>query len=136
MLTDIISISGKPGLYKMVSSSEKSIIVESLQDKKRFPVFSNSQVSALKDIAIYTDETEVGLSEVLQNLYTTLDKNPCEVVKGKPTELEELMRKVLPNYDADRVYPSDMKKIFGWYNSLLKNNLIDFSDTAESKNEE
>lgn len=136
MLTDIISISGKPGLYKMVSSSEKSIIVESLQDKKRFPVFSNSQVSALKDIAIYTDETEVGLSEVLQNLYTALDKNPCEVVKGKPVQLEELMRKVLPNYDADRVYPSDMKKIFGWYNTLLKNNLIDFSDTADSKKEE
>lgn len=132
MLTDIISISGKPGLHKLVSSSGKSIIVESLEDKKRFPVFSNSQVSALKDIAIYTDETEVALSEVLQNLYTVLDGKSCEILKGKAIDLEELMKKVLPNYDKDRVYPSDMKKIFGWYNTLLKNNLIAPSDHTDN----
>ncbi len=81
MLKDIIAVSGKSGLFKLVSSGNKSIIVEALEDKKRFPVFGASQVSSLADIAIYTNAEEVHLGRVMQNIY--------EKQQGKPTELKK-----------------------------------------------
>lgn len=124
MLKDIVAISGKPGLYKLVSSGNKSVIVEAMEGGKRFPVFGASQISALQDIAIYTDTTEVQLTEVLQNIYEKLEGQECTLTKSSAKEQSSFMEEVLPNYDQDRVYSSDMKKIYGWYNILLKNDLL------------
>lgn len=135
MLKDIIAISGKSGLYKLVSSANNSIIVEALEGGKRFPVFGTSQVSALKDIAIYTQTTEVQLSEVMQSIYEKLAGEKCIVKKTNTKELVDFMQTVLPDYDEDRVYPSDMKKIFGWYNILLENKLLPIEETKEEKAE-
>lgn len=124
MLKDIIAISGKSGLHKLVSSASNSIIVEALDGGKRFPVFGASQVSALKDIAIYTNATEVPLKDVIQSIYDKLEGKECSITKGNTKELTSLFEEVLPDYDQDRVYASDMKKIFGWYNILLKHNYL------------
>lgn len=126
MLKDIIAIAEKPGLYKLLSSSSggNTIIVEALQDKRRFPVFSSAQPSALADIAIYTDAEEVPLKEVLKLIYEKLDGEQCKVSKGSQEDLRNFMEEILPNFDRERVYPSDMKKIFSWYNILLKNDLL------------
>lgn len=130
MLKDIIAISGKPGLYKLVSSASNSIIVEALEGGKRFPVFGASQVSALQDIAIYTNATEVQLSEVMQSIYTKLAGEKCTIVKSSAKELSSFMEDVLPDYDQDRVYVSDMKKIYGWYNILLKHGLLPIEEAS------
>ncbi|PVX50776.1 hypothetical protein C7377_1092 [Balneicella halophila] len=135
MLKDIIAISGKPGLYKLVSSASNSIIVEALEGGKRFPVFGASQVSALQDIAIYTNTTEVQLSEVMQSIYEKLNGGKCTIVKSKPKELSEFFEEVLPDYDQDRVYASDMKKIYGWYNILLEHDYLPL-ETEEKKAED
>ncbi len=136
MLKDIIAISGKPGLYKLLSSANNSIIVEALEGAgKRFPVFGASQVSALQDIAIYTDITEERLTKVLQNIYDELEGKECTIVKGDAKELSALMEAALPNYDKDRVYPSDMKKIFSWYNILLRNNMLPINEEETATKE-
>lgn len=132
MLKDIIAISGKTGLFKLVSSGNKSIIVEELVGGKRFPVFGASQVSALQDIAIYTDTTEVPLQDVMQSIYEKLEGKETELKKATSEELTTVMETVLPNYDKDRVYTSDMKKLFGWYNILLKNNVLPLSKKEEA----
>lgn len=135
MLKDMIAISGKPGLYKLVSSSSNSIIVEALDGGKRFPVFGASQVSALQDIAIYTNATEVALGEVMQSIYEKLEGKPCTITKGTAKELSAFMEEVLPDYDQDRVYASDMKKIYGWYNILLQHKQLPIKEEKETEQE-
>ncbi len=135
MLKDIIAISGKPGLFKLVSSGNRSLIAEGLEDGKRFPVFGASQVSALQDIAIYTDVTEVPLKDVMQSTYEKLEGKQAEVKKANATELAAFMEQVLPNYDKDRVYASDMKKLFSWYNILLKHNILPLAEEAKEDTE-
>lgn len=135
MLKDIIAIAEKPGLYRLISSASggNTLIVESLQDKRRFPVFSSSQPSALADIAIYTDAEEVPLKEVLKAIYDKMEGQECKIKKGNTSDLKDFMEEVLPNFDRDRVYPSDMKKIFSWYNILLKSKSLDFEDKSETE---
>lgn len=124
MLKDIVAVSGKPGLYKLISSGNKSVIVEAMEGGKRFPVFGASQISALQDIAIYTNAAEVQLTEVMQGMYDKLDGEACTLIKANAKEQSDFMEEILPDYDKDRVYTSDMKKIYGWYNILLKNELL------------
>ncbi len=131
MLKDIIAIAGKSGLFKLVSSGNKSIIVEGLEDKKRFPVFGASQVSTLQDIAIYTNAGEVQLGKVMQNIYEKQEGKPTDLKKASPEELGAFMEQVLPDYDQDRVYPSDMKKLFTWYNILLKHEILPLKESEE-----
>lgn len=130
MLKDIIAIAEKPGLYRLLSSANNgnTLIVESLQDKKRFPVFGSSQPSALADIAIYTDTEEVPLKELFKTIFNKLEGKKCEVKRGNAKDLQTFMAEILPNYDRERVYVSDMKKIFSWYNLLLNNNLLKFEE--------
>ena len=133
-LEKILSISGKPGLYKIISQSKKSIIVESMVDKKRFPVNALNSVSSLGDIAIYTYDEEVPLKDVLKNIFTkengaaTLDPNTDK------KQLLDYFREILPEYDEERVYASNFKKIAKWYNILIATG-FDFSDTDKVEDE-
>lgn len=139
MLKTILSISGKPGLYKLISQGKNMLIVESLDaSKKRFPAYGNEKIISLADIAMYTDEEEVPLYEVLESMNTkengqavTLDSK-----KAKPEELRAYLAEVLPNFDRDRVYVADIKKLIQWYNILIENGITTFAPDADGAEEE
>lgn len=131
MLETILAISGKPGLYKLVSRGNRSLIVETLDEaKKRMPAFAADKVISLADIAMYTDEGEVPLREVLSNLKKKEngEVSAFDYRKASKDELEAYFAEVLPNYDRDRVYPTDIKKLVGWYNLLVKAGITDFDE--------
>ena len=131
MLETILAISGKPGLYKLVSRGNRGLVVETLDEaKKRMPAFSTDKVISLADIAMYTDEGEVPLREVLDSL-KKLEGGQVAAFDYRKASREELggyFAKVLPNYDRDRVYPTDIKKLIAWYNILVKAGLADFDE--------
>jgi hypothetical protein len=136
-LTKILSISGKPGLYKMVGETKSGLIVESLEDNKKSPAFSHEQISSLKEISIYTETDSVSLKEVLKKLKELQQDKPVDNPKKANSDtLKSLFIQVVPDYDIDAVYVSDMKKVFNWYNLLLKNNMLDFTDDDEEPSEE
>lgn len=139
MLETILAISGKPGLYKLVSRGNKSLIVETLDaQKKRMPVFGADKVISLADIAMYTDEEEVPLRRVLKNILEKEEgkKASLDYRKASKEELAVFMGEALPNYDRDRVYPADMKKLLQWYNILVENGITDFDEPALEEKEE
>lgn len=132
MLKDILAISGYPGLYKLVAQNQKNIIVESLDTKKRIPVYQTTKVSALEDIAIYTTEEEVPLVTILEKIYKIENKAVCSVQKNASTnDVKEYFEDILPDYDKDRVYVSDMKKVLTWYNILHAQNMLNFEEKAK-----
>lgn len=133
-LEKILSISGKPGLYKIISQSKKSIIVESLTDKKRFSVNALNSVSSLGDIAIYTYDEEVPLKEVLKNIFKKENGGEALDPNTDKKQLLDYFREVLPEYDEERVYASNFKKIAKWYNILITSG-FDFSDTDKVEDE-
>ena len=138
MLEKILAISGKPGLFKLISGSKRMVVVESLLDGKRTPAYTTDRVISLSDIAMYTEKTEVPLNEVFMNIQKIYGENPIDVdyKKSSETELHAFMAKALPEYDRERVHNSDIKKLIQWYNLLLKNGLTDFSVEGEEKSEE
>lgn len=136
-LDKILAISGKPGLYQLVASSRGGVIVEGLNDGRRFPVSQSANVSALKDIAIYTYSDEIPLRDVFKSIYEKEDGGKAIAHKSSASELNDYMSEVLPEYDQDRVYTSDLKKLFQWYNLLHDKDLLpDFSVEAEEEGEE
>ena len=139
MLEKILAISGKPGLYKLVSRGNNSLIVETLDaQKKRLPVFGTDKVISLADIAMYTDEEEVPLRRVFKNIREKEDgkKTSLDYKKASKDELAAFMAEALPNYDRDRVYPADMKKLAQWYNILIENEITDFEEPKTENTEE
>ena len=137
MLKGIMSISGQPGLFKLVAEAKNSIIVESLVTGKRIPAYSTSKISALEDIAIFTETGEVPLKEVFKNIIEK--ENGGEVTKKESgKDLKSYFDEILPEYDKDRVYVSDIKKIIQWYNLLQSKELLNFDEdeTAETENNE
>jgi len=132
-LTGIIAISGRPGLYKVIAQGKNNIIVESLIDNKRFPAYASDRISALDDISIYTYDEDAPLRELLSAIYKKEGGKECPSHKESLTVLQSYLLDILPNYDQERVYPSDVKKMFQWYNLLHKSgNLI----VVETKEEE
>jgi hypothetical protein len=134
MLETILAISGKPGLYRLVNRGNRSLIVETLDaQKKRMPAFATDKIISLADIAMYTDEEEVPLRQVLKNIYDLEGGKVASLDYRKATkeELADFMAKALPNYDRDHVYPSDMKKLVQWYNILVENGITDFEENKE-----
>src|SRR5690606_10785495 len=119
-LEKIISISGKPGLYKLISQLKSGFIVEDVITKKKASISNSSQVSLLDNIAMFTFDNEVPLFDVFENLAKNEDYKETISHKSSEAELKELMSKSLPNYDTERVYVSDMKKLAQWYNILHK----------------
>ena len=137
----ILSISGKPGLYKLVSRGKANLIVESIdQQHKRMPVFASDRVTSLGDIAIYTDSEDMPLMKVFANLLKVEEGKPASInyKKCKSAELREYFATILPDYDRDRVHDSDIKKLLQWYNLLVNNGFTDFEEPEaeeEEKNE-
>jgi len=128
MLKGILAISGQSGLFKMVAESKNNIIVESLDTKKRFPVYATSKVSALEDIAIYTFDNDVPLKDIFKSISEKEEGGPAISVKASGNELKAYFEEILPDYDKDRVYVSDMKKVILWYNILQENEMLDFTE--------
>lgn len=133
MLKGILSISGQSGLYKMVAETKNNIIVESLETFKRIPVHSTSKVSALEDIAIYTENGDVPLKDIFKAIYDKENGGVALSAKASVNELKSYFVNVVPDYDKDRVYISDIKKVLLWYNALQQKGLLSFS---EQENEE
>lgn len=134
-LEKIISVSGKSGLFKVVSAGKVAVVAESLVDGKRQPILSTQRVSTLADISMFTHEEDVPLKQVLlnmRNVYAEAE-GPSSSLSG--SALREEFRKVLPDFDEDRVYDSDIKKLFSWYGLLKSRDMLDF-DTSEASVED
>lgn len=131
MLETILAIAGKPGLYRLVNRGNRSLIVETIDKaKKRMPAFGTDRIISLADIAMYTDSEEVPLRQVLKNMLEKEGgkKASIDIKKASKEELAEYVGEVLPNFDRDRVFPSDMKKLVQWYDILVENGLTDFDE--------
>jgi hypothetical protein len=136
MLKDILSISGQSGLFKMVSSTKNGLIVENIEDKKRMPAYSTSKISALEDIAIFNQEgDDMPLGEVFKSIRTKENGGPAIDHKSENQKLKSYFEEVMPTYDHNRVYASDIKKVIQWYNLLQKCNMLDILDQTEEKEE-
>lgn len=127
----VISISGKPGLFTLVTQSKNGFIAENLDNNRRTSVPASANVSLLSNIAIYTETEEVPLAEVFQKIYDKENGGEAINHKASETELRNYMTEILPDYDKDRVYKSDLKKLFQWYNILQKSGLLE-AETAEA----
>ena len=128
-LNSILAITGKPGLYKLISRGNNMLIVESLVDGKRMPTYARDKIVALSDVSMFTDAEDVSLSEVLTNAGKKEGLKPVAMDPKKVgnTELQAWFDEVLPNWDRDRVYPSDIRKLIQWYNILINAGITDFS---------
>ena len=138
MLKTILTVAGKPGLYKLVSSGRNMLIVEAIDaSKKRQPVHAADKVVSLGDIAMYTDDEEVPLWQVLENVKTKCEGAACSVdhKKASNEELADFFAEVLPNYDRDRVYMSHVRKLIQWYNILVEAGMTEFVP-EDAENEE
>jgi len=136
-LDKILAISKKPGLYKLITQSRGGFIAESLLDQKRISVSISNNVSLLSEIAIYTLGEELPLKEVLFKIFQKEKGAQTSTShKASKDDLEAYFFSVLPDYDEDRVYPSDIKKIINWYNILTKHQLLDFKSEASSSEDE
>lgn len=129
-LEKILSISGKPGLYQLKSQTRSGLLAESIVDGKKISVSARQNVSLLSEIAIYTLTEELPLSEVFSKISKKENGGEAISHKSSKDELEEYFFEVLPEYDEDRVYPGDIKKVIQWYNLLTKNGITDFSDKS------
>ena len=132
MLKNILAISGKPGLYRLVSRGNRNLIVETLDDKhKRQPAFGTDRIISLNDIAMYTDEEEVPLRQVLNSIKQKEQGKPVTNPDQKTASKDELfqfMAEVLPSFDRDRVHTSDVRKLIQWYNLLIENGITEFDE--------
>ena len=130
----ILSVSGKPGLYKLVSRGKANLIVEKVDEThKRLPIFASDSVTSLNDIAIYTESEDIPLTKVFASVYKEENGQPASLAYKKcgSKELREYFAKVLPDFDRDRVHDSDIKKLLQWYDILVKNGITDFDNPAE-----
>jgi hypothetical protein len=134
-LTGIIAISGRPGLYKVIAQGKNNIIVESLIDNKRFPAYATDKISALDDISIYTYDEDAPLKDLLSAIYKKEDGKMCPSHKESLTVLQNYLLELLPNYDQERVYSSDVKKMFQWYNLLHKSGNLKMEEEAAEATE-
>lgn len=136
MLKDILAISGQPGLFKMVSKGSNSVIVESLLTKKRFPAHSSNKIISLEDIAIFTQTEEIPLKVVLKKIAEKEDFKPCIDHKSSGEVLKGYFKQILPDYDENRVYTSDIKKLIHWYNLLQENEMLNFDEEEPKESAE
>lgn len=136
ILEKIISISGKPGLYKLVSQLRNGFIVEDIVNKKKISLSNSSQVSLLDNIAMFSTDREVPLFEVFENIAKNEDYKQTINHKSSEDELRTFMEKSLPDYDKERVYISDIKKLAQWYNLLQKSGYITPESFVRHENQE
>lgn len=137
MFERVLTISGKPGLYRLLSSGRNMIIVEAVDaNKKRLPIHNTDKVVMLDDIAIYTDTEEVPLREVFAKIYEKENGViPFDLKMATPEELVEYFEGIMPDYDRERVYLTHIKKMYSWYNILVANGVVDFTVEEEQVEE-
>ena len=136
-LSKIVSISGKPGLYQVKSQSVGRLIVESVVDGKCIPAFARDRMSSLEEISIFSMDEDRPLKEVFKMIHDKMgDKVDFDFKKASNDELRDKFALVMPDYDEEAVYPSDMKKVFAWYQMLNDKGLLDFTEEEEEKKEE
>lgn len=135
-LSGILSIAGQPGLFKMISQMKGGVIVESLLDGKRMPAYASHRIMALEDISIYTDAEDVPLAEVFDKMAEETGAKPwLNPAKASIKELQEALGTVLPNYDRERVYNSDLKKLFKWFNLLAEKGMVTKEEEQKDEKE-
>jgi hypothetical protein len=135
-LKEILVVSGKSGLFKVVNQNRSGFIAESLLDHKRIPVYTSDKISNLAEISIYTDDKEMPLKDVFKTIYDKESGGKTIDSKSDEKLLKDYFAQVLPNYDREKVYVSHIKKILSWYNILHDSQMMDFSEEAEGKEEE
>lgn len=135
-LKEVLAISGQPGLYKYIANSTHGVIVESLLDGRRMNVSASAKVSALSEIAMFTEGDDVPLSQVFANMFEYTGGQQAISHKESADRLKAEFEKALPDYDRDRVHVSDIKKAFSWYNILVAAGMTDFQDKEEEAAEE
>ncbi|MDD4799744.1 MAG: DUF5606 domain-containing protein [Proteiniphilum sp.] len=144
MLSKILSVTGRPGLYKLISTGKNLNIVESLADGKRLPVYAHEKIVALSDVSVYTSDGDTPLREVLKRMKEKENGGKASVgAKASGNELFAYLKEVLPDYSRESVYASDVKKMISWYNILMENHIdleaekaSDAGDPAEAPAEE
>ena len=134
-LKDFISVAGKSGLHTIVGKSKNNVIVESLKDKKRFPIFNTNKISGLSDISIYTYDEEILLSELFDRIQKKYKKEAAISHLESAEELKKVFEELVPNYDQEQVYNSDIKKVFQWYNILHDTDNLIKEESKEEKKE-
>ena len=132
-LRKVLSISGKPGLYLYDSQATQGVIIESIINKSRTCVGLSARMTSLADISIYTEDEEVKLQEVFENMKSVLGENEAPSAKSNPNELKAFFEKALPAYDRDRFYVSHMKKVVEWYNCLKNYASLDFESLEQTE---
>lgn len=135
MVERFLSIAGKPGLYRLVSQGKNMLIVENVATKKRQPAYNHDKVISLQDVAMYTSEGEVPLYDVFATIAEKNDSKPVEVKTMDDAALRELFAQYLPDYDRDRVYTTDIRKLFQWYNTLVANGVTEFKNEEIKQDE-
>ncbi len=135
-LKEILSVSGKPGLFKTIAQTKTGVIIESLTDHKRIQAFASDKISSLGEISIFTTGEEMPLREVFRLIQEKNADQPAPDAKASDTDLKAFFELVVPDYDRDRFYVSHMRKLTVWYNQLLANNITDFSAPVEEAGEE
>lgn len=128
MVERILSISGKPGLFKLVSQGKNMLIVENVATHKRMPAYNHDKVVSLADVAMYTDDGEVPLYDVFATIAEKNNNATVDVKAMSDDQLREYFAEYLPNYDRSRVYTTDIRKLFQWYNTLVSNGVTEFKD--------
>lgn len=134
-LKDLMAISGHGGLFRFVSQGRNGIIVESIESGKRMQAFATMKISSLEDIAVYTETEEIKLEEVLAAIHKYENGQEAISPKSEADDLKDYFSAVLPEYDRERVYTSDIKKILSWYNLLLKYDLLEIGKRADKQAE-
>ena len=129
--SEILSITGKPGLYKVVSHTKNGIIVESIIDQKRFTAFSNERISSLEEISVFTETDDIPLKDVFKSLFEKNEGKATINHKSDNKTLKSTFEEIVPEYDKDRVYVSDIKKIIQWYNLLTEKEILDFTEEED-----
>jgi uncharacterized protein YdaT len=135
MLKEILAVSGRPGLYKLVSRGKNLLVMESLIDKKRVPAYPRDKVISLGDISIYTSEGEVSIRKIFDAIKEKENggRISVDIPKAEPAELSAYFAEIVPDYDRDKVYPNDIKKALKWYDLLIASGITDFSEKEDAE---
>lgn len=136
MINRILSIAGRPGLFRLVSQGKNMLIVESLSDSKRMPVHARDKVISLADVSMYTNDSDKPLADVLESTKTVAEGKAIDIkALEKEGKLREYFEQILPDYDQDRVKTSDIRKLFSWYNQLIAAGVTEFKDNEIKEDE-
>ncbi len=132
-LSKVLSISGKPGLHKLLAQTKNGFVVESLTDGKRFTAFSHERVSTLEEISIFTTGEDMPLKDVMKAIFDKLNGGPALSHKANEPEIIAFFGEVIPTYDKEKVYISDIRKVINWYNILHEHKMLEFDEKADEE---